>query len=303
MLEGVCKMTAKVYAVIISYRPTSAFINNIYKLVRQFPFVILVDNTPIAFLDHNLMNFSYDNLYIIKNGKNVGVAKALNQGIGYAEKLGAEWVVTFDQDTVISNVFLQEILHECKKELECEDIGVIGVNYLNENNQQLGLQLPSHPPLRELTDVITSGCITSIKGFKAIGGFQNELFIDMVDCEYCFRLRKNGYRVLIYTKHLMSHSLGNLEVITILGRNINLFNHSPFRRYFIFRNTIYMLKKYFLFDTKWCLRVIIFNYLPKLFIKACLLEKRKKENFKWIIKGIRDGIFSRYNNSFMENGK
>ena len=174
---------------------------------------------------------------------------------------------------------------------------------MNDKGGCVGVNVPTHIPFVEITDVITSGCLMSIEAFENVGGFCDKLFIDMVDCEYCFRLRQHGYKVLIYTKPLMNHSLGNLQVIEIFGKKIKLFNHSPFRRYFIFRNTIYMLKKYFLFDMQWCIRVIALNYLPKLFIKACLLEKRRKENFVWIIKGIRDGLLSRFDNAFMINSK
>ena len=287
----------------MTYHPSEKFFDNLRTMTQQFSLVIIVDNTPYGEKTYPIKNYASSKINIIANCKNVGIAKALNQGIEHARSYGAEWAITFDQDTIISSNFVEELLKACSHHLRGNNVGVIGVNYHNANNLQTERDVNDSEPILEVSDVITSGCLTSVQAFKEIGGFCEKLFIDMVDCEYCFRLRKNGYKVLIYSKPMMKHAVGNLEVITLLGKKIKLFNHTPFRRYFIFRNTIYMLKKYFFFDIKWCLTKIVFNYLPKLFIKACLLEKRKKENFKWIIKGIRDGIFSRYDNSFMENGK
>lgn len=37
---------------------------------------------------------------------------------------------------------------------------------------------------------ITSGSLINTKSFSLVGWFKDEYFIDMVDIEYCFRLKK-----------------------------------------------------------------------------------------------------------------
>ena len=57
----------------------------------------------------------------------------------------------------------------------------------------------------ERESVITAGSLISIMAYKAIGGYNEALFIDEVDHEYCYRLRREGFQVLLCGFVKMQH--------------------------------------------------------------------------------------------------
>lgn len=58
---------------------------------------ILVDNTP-----GRSLKLDIPNVYYIPLNENYGIAKALNAGFILAKKLGFSWVLTMDQDSLLS---------------------------------------------------------------------------------------------------------------------------------------------------------------------------------------------------------
>jgi rhamnosyltransferase len=288
-------VNANVCAIFITYYPSEKIESNIRKILDKVAQVIIVDNTPekcMLEFSSNITNNS--KIDVFRNGRNVGIAQALNQGVCLARNRGFEWVLTFDQDTEVTEDFIEVIKGVCFDYQFPRRTAVIGSNYVNRDNQNIAEENCSIHSFSLVKYVITSGSLLSVKVFTEIGGFDEKLFIDAVDIDYCFRARRNGYVVLITTKPIMDHSIGRMERKQLLFFNFFVTNHSPFRRYYIFRNTIYIIRKNLFFDPFWSLQMVM-NYLPKLFIKACFVEKFKKENFFWIIRGISDGIMSRFN--------
>lgn len=284
----------KTAALFITFFPKKEFINNIQCVLKQVNQVIIIDNTPNNDA-YDLLNAlsSVNNISIINNNINLGMAKALNQGIEWAIHKNLKWIITFDQDTNITKDFIEDMYKVYKNFPFPEKIAAIGANYFNYNNNQIAEKMEQDKLYAIVKDVITSGCLVNLDITAKIGGFDEKLFIDMVDTEYCLRARQNGYFILMTAKPLMIHSIGNLKKKRFLNFSFFVTNHAPFRRYYIFRNTIYLIKKYFLFDKSWSF-LMISNYLPKVFIKACFFEKSKVENFRFIFKGIIHGVLSRF---------
>lgn len=301
VLEEMCSllinnktMDISICAILITFYPSSQVLRNINKIKQQIQNLIIIDNTPgknptetIKYLIKN------SSIHVIKNNQNKGMAKALNQGIDWAEQQGFRWVVTFDQDTEVMDNFLETIILSLSQYHTPELIAAIGANYIIRNSSHIGISVKSNNYYFETKDVITSGCLLSIDIVRKIGGFDDKLFIDMVDTDICIRARIAGYKILITTKPIMYHSIGNPEIRHLFGKKFTVTNHAPFRRYFIFRNTIYLAKKFFWNDTKWSLEML-FTYLPKVFIKACIFENKKIINMWFIFRGIFDGLFSRF---------
>jgi rhamnosyltransferase len=74
--------------------------------------------------------------------------------------------------------------------------------------------------------LISSGCLLSIDAFEAIGEFDETLFIDNVDLEWCFRA--SGAR--------LDHRLGDERLSIVNGYEIVV--HSPERLYYMTRNRL-----------------------------------------------------------------
>ena len=91
---------------------------------------------------------------------------------------------------------------------------------------------------------ISSGTLNRISTLESLGGFDEKMFIDMVDFDYCKTVREHGYKILRLNNCIMKHKVGQCEIISVFGKPKMIFNHSPLRRYYYFRNSIYYARKH-----------------------------------------------------------
>lgn len=281
-------------AVVVTYFPSATQTQALSGWLPVFDMLIVVDNTPASAANDALAldNLaSHERARVIRNRDNLGIAAALNIGVQTAQSLGFRWVATFDQDSRPSSAVTDFFHRFLQSTLSKQKVGVLGVNYINANNGRPGVMLdPASAELAEVRTVITSGSLLNLRCYEMIGGFCEKYFIDMVDTEYCYRARKNGYVILVSSLPLMEHSVGTLQKIRLLGREFAFSQHSPLRQYYIFRNTLYMVKQYWAFDLWGCLQLLAI-YLPKVWIKGVCLGPHKISSLKMMAKGIYEGLF------------
>ncbi|TEB40741.1 glycosyltransferase family 2 protein, partial [Flavobacterium circumlabens] len=77
--------------------------------------------------------------------------------------------------------------------------------------------------------VMTSGNIVNLKIHEKIGGFEEKLFIDYVDIEYCLKLKKEGYSIANLPNVLLQHELGDSKRTSFLFVKAIVTNHSSIR--------------------------------------------------------------------------
>ena len=79
-----------------------------------------------------------------------------------------------------------------------------------------------------------------------LDGYDENLFIDQVDFEYCIRLIKNQYKIVKLNKAILIHNIEDKEseVKYINGKRYLLNKYPPIRYYYIIRNNLYCGKKY-----------------------------------------------------------
>lgn len=244
-------------AVVVWYNPTSLengrdAIANIQSYASLVKRIYIVDNSSS---DNHLLAEQIPNVRYVANLENLGIAKALNQGCQMALDEGFEWCMTMDQDSYWDaeqlSLFIQKISDFMSKDS-------LYVSFAPDTSQEVILsyaailkrkllgryyrerKTASKPLIEEPQKVITSGNIISLFIWQSVGGFLEPLFIDEVDCEYCFRLRKNGYKLLQLREAHMNHNLGSSKR-TILPK---ITKHSGKRLYFIIRNRLVMMKLY-----------------------------------------------------------
>lgn len=217
-------------------------------------------------------HFSY-----IENEANYGIAKALNQICDYACCQGYTWVLTLDQDSVACGNIINSYNHF----VEDDRIGlmtcrIIDRNFVNVEDASCETEL--------VKTAITSGSYVRIDAWKKIGGFDERMFIDFVDHDFCTALIENHFKILkIYAVSIL-HELGMSKKIKFLKNQV-VFNHSAFRDYYLIRNRIYYARKH-------KKAVSLFhNVLATLWRAALILtfESDRPQKFKAILKGIKDG--------------
>lgn len=264
----------KISGVVILYNPSNEVINNIQTYIHQIDKLYVIDNS-------NFSNgYLFDNLkYIEKivylpNYENLGVAKALNIGAKKAIEEGYEFLLTMDQDSSFDEDNLKSFFDKIDK---LNNFGIISPYHVVGNKI-----IPKDNKIIDVDAVMTSGNILNLSAYKNVGGFLDELFIDYVDYEFCFRLKKNGYRILVDSSIILFHNLGNVKKKKFLFWDFYPTFHSATRMYYRTRNRFYVRKVF-----KKDFRKDLISFWKEN-IKIILFEDDKLEKITMIIRGYLD---------------
>lgn len=280
---------------IITFNPEPVLAETIEYLRSQYRMIIVVDNgsRDIGLLKKLEFIHSTNHISIIFNKENYGISKALNQGFEKAKDLNFDWVLTFDQDSRPENDYLvkgQEVLGS----FDSPDAVAMITPTLFEKQIQAVIPFNKHPKQKCAPTrlAITSGAITRVDSFFEVNGYNEKLFIDYVDFDFCFRLRHQGYTILESSELWLNHQLGNTQRHGFLFTQFITTHHNEIRRYYITRNRFYMYRNYYFLETDWVIEDLM-NFF-KDFLKILLAEKQKRAKFRSIYLGLRDFSLNRY---------
>lgn len=254
---------------------------NISAVIVQCVHVYLLDNGSdnIGEIHKLLESYNQAKITIICNIENKGIAKALNQLTSAAQKDGFEWILTLDQDSISPS----NIIEEYNKYIRNTNIGILCPVICDRNK---GNTINAKNGCKEIDECITSGSLLNIKAWDAIGGFDENMFIDGVDFDICYRLRQAEYKILCVQSIVLLHELGHIEWHRFIFWRVLVKNHSAFRKYYIARNIIYIARK------RKSILLILKGILQevKLISIMFLYEDDKKNKIVSIAKGLYDGF-------------
>ena len=153
-----------------------------------------------------------------------------------------------------------------------------GIESLDKNNENVKY---------EYVDAeITSGNLLKAEIFEKAGFFDDSLFIDMVDTDYCMRLNELGIKMIRISGAILNHSIGNSKQVKKLFGTFNTSNHSATRRYYMTRNRFYTWNKYKNLNSFTLNRDK--KLFKKEFVKIILGEDDKLNKVKMVLKGYKD---------------
>ena len=238
-----------VSAVIITYNVENDFKNRINKLKGKVNEIIVVDNGSKAETISMLKELEKE-ITIIYLEKNKGIAYALNKGIKYSIEKGYDWILTLDHDSIVTDDMIKNML-KCyegfDQELKEKVAMLVPVHVEEkeyENNNIINNEEVASKLYTEVLTEITSGALTKSSIYKNVGLYDEKLFIDLVDHDYCLALNKKGFKVIQVNSAVLIHNLGDSIKKSILGLKMIPTNHSPLRRYYMSRNRHYIWDKY-----------------------------------------------------------
>jgi rhamnosyltransferase len=232
-------MNTNVSAVVITFYPNVSHLKKmINRLSLQVQHIIIVNNGPIFQLEL-ADNISYK---VCNLKENMGVGHATNLGLKIALELNSTYMLICDQDTMFPVDYVHNILSSKSSKFD-----VIVPNYYDVISKKSAKRfairehynldkISSKEPL-PVTQAIASGMLIK-KTVLDQGIFFNEkLFIDWVDFEWCWRLRKAGMTIAMRTDIFLEHRLGSYARV-ILKKSVNI--RSASRHYYITRNAVYL---------------------------------------------------------------
>jgi rhamnosyltransferase len=290
-----------VAALVVTYLPDAAVTERLDLLMEQFTRLVIVDNGSDEASRGSIEDYAdRAGVSLLCNSSNLGIATALNQGLRELAAEGFRWVVTFDQDSRIRPGFVDAMLISLNAQADPAQVALIGANRIDPDNviEHRWLR-PRHMfPFFErvtceeaskgVTLVITSGTLTSIAAFEALGGFRDELFIDMVDNEYCLRAGEHGYAILVSCGAELTHKVGDKTRSSAMGVGYSATHHGPLRKYYLFRNSVPVMRKYARSQPHWLIYHVL--ALSEVMLGIILSEKHKVQKLKACALGIVDGL-------------
>lgn len=270
--------------VIVAYNPDERIFLSIKRLneISSVDKIYVIDNTPKGKAE--ISSYSKKIVYI-PLFENKGIAVAQNIGLDRARIDGYTWAMTLDQDTIIESELLIKY-DEFIKKIDTQKIGIINSDYFDINSEKLKY---GNKETILVNEIISSGSLINLEIFQKVGKMDEIFFIDQVDNEYCYRLRKSGYLIVVLPGKGFEHRLGNIKKITF-GKNIIFtYNQPPIRVFYRTRNMILFAKKYH--DKE--LKVKKLKELLKDFIRLWF-EKQRMPKILMYIKGVIIGTIWRY---------
>jgi rhamnosyltransferase len=198
---------------------------------------------------------------------------------------GFEWILTLDQDSICPPNIINSFIPYTKN----PDVGIVCPRFFirgNDDSSKQSLEIPSI----SVDFCITSASLTKLSIWEELEGFNEWLFIDCVDYEYCIKLRKANYIIIRVNTVAIDHMVGAPSYIYFpFGRKKMLLNHTPKRNYYIVRNNIYLIRKYHkeLKGMNWLLKLIYIE------LQKLLFEKNRKQTFLALVSGVKDGLASK----------
>jgi rhamnosyltransferase len=270
----------KTAAIVILFNPNEKTIENIRTYVNEIEKLFVIDNSSIL-SQYIRSNILQEKIVFIHNGKNEGIAKRLNQACELAIEEGFEYLLTMDQDSYFDKSSIRNYLNCIDAFPGKKNISMFGVNY-EEPIADAGCNY-------SITSfLITSGSVVNLNAYKHIGPFDENLFIDFVDTEYCFRSILKGFEIIQFHGIFMHHSLGETfekHSIKNLRKTKRSF-HSPLRLYYMTRNYFYINSKYKQQFRKE-LSILKTDLLNRIKNKL-LYNANRYTTFKYLVKAVKD---------------
>lgn len=268
---------------------------------------ILIDNTGGERICEDLetLKLKISNLHIFFNKENLGLAAALNQGVGQVPKLdpAARFVFLLDQDSVPLSGCLQELLKSYDLLAQRgENVGAVGPHLQDQVTGQFHgfhqmtrwrwrrvFPVPSLGVPTQCINLNGSGTLVRVDLFVEMGGLDESLFIDHVDTEWGFRMVSRGYSLWGIPSAIMQHQMGQSSIrFWLVGWKVWPMR-SPVRHRFLFKNAVVLMKR---------------DYVPRLwkiwavakllitFVVHGLLDKQRVQQVRAMVGGLTAGIRS-----------
>lgn len=231
----------KIISVTVLYNPGIEVYNNFLSYYSKVNKAIVIDNSDVPKIEVVSKFKELSDCLYISYGVNNGIAKALNIAVETASDLGFEWMLLMDQDSHFDTTQIEKYFICLKKITDNNDFGVVGPSVERKLYSEI-----SDCQIQDVAHVITSGSVINLKACQRIGLFDERLFIDEVDTDFCYRLRLNNFRVTMLKGVLMNHALGKNIIVRnwFIGPKVERNIHQPVRMYYIVRNFLYTYNKY-----------------------------------------------------------
>lgn len=278
------KQTRGLAGVLVLYEPGPEGLEAVRRASGLVKRLFVVDNSrPPVRLDGTPPGVRH-----IRNGANLGVARALNQGMLAARDEGFTTALLLDQDSRMERAGLARLV---TAQEAIEDAFIVCPRVLYEPPSVRG-HGSGKGGVTRVNVAISSGSLVDLARLEEVGLHDEKLFVDYVDFEYCLRAAAKGCFTYRVEDAVMHHRLGDRREARLLGLRCYPTHHSPERRYYKTRNMLTVWRKHGRRHPRWVLRSAR-KFLTEL-LEVWLFEDRKAAKTLACFQGVRDFLLGRY---------
>lgn len=287
-------------AIVVWFNPNEYFSQNVRTYSKNFKKVFIIDNSES---DNCELARNVENSVYIANKANLGIAAALNIGCQKAKEAGFSWVLTMDQDTKWNENQLEQFIEQCismtseddrvKSFAPCFEVErKIHHSFLGICKRKLYTFVTKkqykekfNPDSGYVDRVISSGNMIELATWQKIGKFNESLFIDEVDHDFCYRLREADYKIFKFRLIEIDHQTLDEDKKTFFPEWFrDSSKGNSMRLFYIFRNRMFVIKRHPNFADEYHERKKLF----KLIISKCIFNKQAVKNTKILIRAHKD---------------
>lgn len=284
----------KVWACVVCHHPVPASLRRLVaSLEPQVDRVIVVDNSPGQ---PPLGPDELGHALHLPMTHNAGTAGGINEAWRLALAEGATYLICFDQDSQPGPGLVRCLLAALDTPSHSgRPVAAVGPAWTDaRTGRPMRLLQPvrflrrhvSAPSdgLVEVDHLISSGSLISAEAYRAVGLFDEALFLDYVDVEWSLRARARGYTTAVAANCAMTHAIGE-KMIALAGRQVAV--HTPWRSYLQLRNHL-LLWRVGSIPRGWLLSDLI--QVAGKFFALMVLAPDRRERLRWLLRGLMDGL-------------
>lgn len=259
-----------ILGVIVTYNPNLKDLEkNIVAIKGQLNKLVVFDNNSLNqdFLVDLCVKLDVE---IMANPENIGLGSAYN--FVFKKYYSAfDYFTTFDQDTFLDQDVIPRLLplFDVSK-----NAGIVGPSFIKSN-------FKTDIDYSFVDSLIQSCSVFPKKVLETVGYFNEKLFIDSVDFEYCLRVQLGGYKIIRSNSVFIAHSLG----VAKKRYGLSYIEHSALRNYYMARNHRYLTRRYFKKFPYFILKKNLFFFLH--FLKLIFLDQDINK-IKSLSKGLKE---------------
>ena len=300
------KSMGKIAAGIVLFNPEDLkrFNTSLESVLRQVDKVYIFDNSTIA----NSYSFSGPVAYYTEE-ENKGIAYGMNRLMEAAQRDGFEWLITMDQDSVLPDNAISLYMTHIN---DVPNLAIICPQVIDSRRSYM--EIKKEPEIDYIDYCITSGSCTNIRAWEMVGKYDEWLFIDLVDNDFCKRLIVSGFKILRLNKLVLDQEFGriipkskktqrfwNRTAKILKNKNFAKFGYnkivSPMRVFYTCRNIVYVNKKLKKYGKTGYIENYncnsFFGFLICFVAPSILRAQNRSKVTKAAIVGLRDGVKSK----------
>jgi GT2 family glycosyltransferase len=246
--------------IIISYNRIDTIVravDSISKYYKNYRFIVIDNSENTQFFQTLKIKLrKFDTVILLKNSQNFGFAKAVNQGIEIAMKdENCIYILLLNDDAYVDKDCIPKLIDALERDKRALLAGPTiyyekhpntvwsAGGYFNEflgkikiplKNKTITIKELSKIPIQEV-DFLT-GCVLLIKreAIEKVGKFDEAFFFYSEDIDYCYRVKKAGYKCLWVPSAITWHDI-----------DLNIRFNTPFVMYNLAKSGIIFRLKHF----------------------------------------------------------